>query len=186
MYGQEFIWREYKVCRTGSFGSVSTFERLPIADSSHLNLTVPAKWTREPIDTWIVKGSSHAVSCEADGFPDPIVVLFRKSKDNCQEVSRGIKTTTFNLTSNLITDREQEIFVCETSNEGGKLEKEFKIFAHGQFPCLFLRLQVSNFEAFQSNLLNLIFPLFHVLKMNISCRNEALCSSFVRKGGSIR
>ena len=97
------------------------------------------------MDTWIVEGSSHQVSCEAEGFPEPTVILSHVSKQSRRELSRGIKTTSFNLTSNFIQETESTIFVCQTSNEGAKLEKEFKIFSHGQFPSSACFLWVREF-----------------------------------------
>ena len=94
----------------------------------------------------MVEGSSHSISCEADGFPDPIVILSRLMKTSRQELSRGIKTTSFNLTANLIQEKESATFICETYNEGARLEKEFTILAHGQFPSLNSLVKVaSNF-----------------------------------------
>jgi hypothetical protein len=100
------------------------------------------KWIREPTDVWIVEGSSHSITCEADGLPLPVVILSRVNRDRRLEVSRGIKTTSFNISADMSRDRETSSFVCETSSEGAKLEKEFKIFRHGQFSAVIPPLSV--------------------------------------------
>ena len=42
-----------------------------------------------------------------------------------------MKIASYNLT-NIHQDKEAGHYVCEASNEGGRLEKEFKISIHGQ------------------------------------------------------
>ena len=95
------------------------------------SVTVPVKWFREPVDVWITEGSPHLLSCEAEGFPHPIVILSRLTKQGRKELSRGVKTASFNLSSN-VSQNEEDHFLCESSNEAAKLEKEFKVHVHGQ------------------------------------------------------
>ena len=78
-----------------------------------------------------MEGSSHLISCEAEGFPHPLVVLSRVTENGRREVNRGVKTASYNLT---FIHRENEVgsYVCEASNEEARLEKEFKILIHGQ------------------------------------------------------
>ena len=79
---------------------------------------------------------------------------------------------------------DSSTFICETMNEGAKLEREFKIFSHGQFPSSVRFLWVRQILAFQFLAWDLSFALFKVLVMVVSCRNEALSglSVHLRKG----
>ena len=104
-----------------------------------LVLTVPTSWVKEPGDTWVLEGIPRLISCEADGFPHPFVILSRETKEGRQEVSRGIKTASTNITI-FSQDKEARSYICEASNEAAKLQKEFKILLQGQFCLLNLLL----------------------------------------------
>jgi hypothetical protein len=88
---------------------------------------------KEPTDMWVTQGSPYLLSCEADGFPLPTVILHRITNDGRQELSRGIKTTSFKFSSKVDKDKIVGRFICESSNEAARLEKEFKVHVHGQF-----------------------------------------------------
>ena len=130
MYCQEFVRRRHKNCCARLVRYVS----IPIILFLTNNLlyhSVPTSWTREPGDTWVLEGTTQLVSCEADGFPHPTVILSRVTEGRRQEVSRGIKTASTNITI-FSQDKEARNYLCEAFNEESRLEKEFKISIHGQ------------------------------------------------------
>ena len=93
--------------------------------------SVPTSWNREPGDTWVLEGTTQLISCEADGFPHPTVILSRVTEGRRQEVSRGMKAASTNITI-FSQDKEARSYLCEAFNEESRLEKEFKISIHGQ------------------------------------------------------
>jgi hypothetical protein len=73
------------------------------------------------------------------------------------------------MTSNILIDSRSSTFICETSNEGARVEKEFKIFVHGQFPIYIFLLEIRSFSSLQS------FQILNwVSRCSWSSRNEAL------------
>ena len=100
-----------------------------------------------------MQGSSKVISCEAEGFPHPLVTLSRITDNRRHELNRGIKIASLNLT-NIHQDKEAGHYVCEAVNDGGRLEKEFKISIHGQ--CLITAWSsVLSFESVASSTFSL-------------------------------
>ena len=129
MYCQELVWRRYKDCCSRLVRYVPN--PIILFFTNLLYYSVPILWIREPGDTWILEGTTQLISCEADGFPHPTVILSRVKEGGRQEISRGIKAASTNI-SIFSQDKEARTYICEAFNEESRLEKEFKISIHGQ------------------------------------------------------
>ena len=108
-------------------------------------------------------------------------------KASRQELSRGIKTSSFNLTANFVQDKESSTFICEAYNDGSRLEKEFKILSHGQFPSLNSLVKVASNFGISLISVELKFRAASDVNENTSCRNEALSSFlYTSEKGEVR
>jgi hypothetical protein len=103
-----------------------------------LFLTAPVSWKIQPQDIKSSVGQKIDIRCEAEGIPDPTVIISKKSPSTVvlNEVSRGIKSVVLRLDS--LSYNDSGSYSCQAWNQGSaKISRDFVVYVSGQFAVRF-------------------------------------------------
>jgi hypothetical protein len=114
------------------------FEETSLFDFPLSPKTAPVSWKIEPQDTKTSVGQRIDIKCEAEGIPEPTVIVSKKASSSSvlSEVSRGTKSVVLGIDS--VSYNDSGSYSCQAWNQGSsKISKDFVIHVSGQFGVRF-------------------------------------------------
>lgn len=68
------VFKDISARHSGHYTCSATNSAAQVNFTSEMLVKVPPRWKAEPRDTALMLGNAMAINCEADGYPEPVVI----------------------------------------------------------------------------------------------------------------